>query len=77
MPAKLMKLAALMDKGIIIGAEFEALSRSTLPFVLFRHSTSVRFIQLPNQRNNNIQPPLVPLVLTTHLTSSAPSLGRF
>jgi hypothetical protein len=31
-----------MDKGIIIGSEYEAVTRPTLPFVLFRHSTSVR-----------------------------------
>jgi len=30
-----------MDKGIIIGAEHEAATRSNLPFVMFRHSTSV------------------------------------
>jgi hypothetical protein len=32
-----------MDKGIIIGAEYEAATRPTLPVVLFRHSTSVSF----------------------------------
>jgi len=30
-----------MDKGIIIGAEHEAATRSNLPFVMFRHATSV------------------------------------
>lgn len=35
-------LAVLMDKGIIIGAEHEVAARSTLPFVIFRHATSVR-----------------------------------
>ena len=34
-------LAVLMDKGIIIGAEHEAATRQNLPFVLFRHATSV------------------------------------
>lgn len=34
-------LACLMDKGIIIGVEHEAATRLSLPFVLFRHSTSV------------------------------------
>lgn len=38
-------LAVLMDKGIIIGAENEAATRSNLPFVMFRHSTSVSFLQ--------------------------------
>jgi hypothetical protein len=32
-----------MDKGIIIGAEHEAATRSNLPFVMFRHATCVRF----------------------------------
>ena len=35
--------AVLMDKGIIIGVEHEAAIRSNLPFVLFRHATSVVF----------------------------------
>ena len=30
-----------MDKGILIGAEHEIAARSSLPFVLFRHTTSV------------------------------------
>ena len=33
--------AVLMDKGIIIGAEHESSVMSTLPFVTFRHATSV------------------------------------
>ena len=33
--------AVLMDKGIIIGAEYEIAARSNLPFVMFRHATSV------------------------------------
>lgn len=33
--------ACLMDKGIIIGVEHETAARSSLPFVLFRHTTSV------------------------------------
>jgi len=33
--------AVLMDKGIIIGAENELATRSNLPFVIFRHATSV------------------------------------
>jgi hypothetical protein len=33
--------AVLMDKGIIIGAEHEAATRKNLPFVMFRHATSV------------------------------------
>lgn len=31
-----------MDKGIIIGAEHETATRKNLPFVMFRHATSVR-----------------------------------
>lgn len=38
-----MFAAVLMDKGIIIGVEHEAAIRSNLPFVLFRHATSVVF----------------------------------
>jgi hypothetical protein len=34
-------VAVLMDKGIIIGAEHESGMGSTLPFVTFRHATSV------------------------------------
>lgn len=34
--------AVLMDKGIIIGVEHEAATRMNLPFVMFRHVTSVR-----------------------------------
>lgn len=34
-------VAVLMDKGIIIGAEHEIATRSNLPFVMFRHATSV------------------------------------
>jgi hypothetical protein len=30
-----------MDKGIIIGVEHEVAARVNLPFVLFRHTTSV------------------------------------
>lgn len=35
-------IAVLMDKGIIIGAEHESATRINLPFVMFRHTTSVR-----------------------------------
>lgn len=34
-------LAVLMDKGIVIGAEHEVATRHNLPFVMFRHTTSV------------------------------------
>ena len=34
-------VAVLMDKGIIIGAEHESGMGTTLPFVTFRHATSV------------------------------------
>ena len=37
-------LAVLMNKGIIIGAEHEATAKSNLPFVTFRHATSVSYI---------------------------------
>jgi RAB6A-GEF complex partner protein 1 len=33
-----------MDKGIIIGAEHEAATRSNVPFVMFRHATSVSLL---------------------------------
>lgn len=33
-------LSVLMDKGIIIGVEHEAIARMNLPFVIFRHATS-------------------------------------
>jgi hypothetical protein len=39
-----------MDKGIIIGAEYEAVVRPTLPLVLFRHSTSVSSLSLFSRR---------------------------
>ncbi|TDL28863.1 RIC1-domain-containing protein [Rickenella mellea] len=39
-PLDFYPLSALMDKGIIIGVEHETATRQTLPFVLFRHSTS-------------------------------------
>lgn len=35
-------VAVLMDKGIIIGAEHESVTRVNLPFAMFRHTTSVR-----------------------------------
>ncbi|KAK7468553.1 WD40 repeat protein [Stygiomarasmius scandens] len=39
-PLEFYPLSVLMDKGIIIGAEHEAATRSNLPFVMFRHATS-------------------------------------
>ena len=33
--------AVLMDKGIIIGVEVEAATRTSLSFTMFRHVTSV------------------------------------
>lgn len=33
--------AVLMDKGIIMGAEHEISTRMNLPFLMFRHATSV------------------------------------
>lgn len=39
-PLDFYPLSALMDKGIIIGAEHELATRSNLPFTLFRHTTS-------------------------------------
>jgi len=39
-PLDFYPLSVLMDKGIIIGAEHEAATRSNLPFVMFRHATS-------------------------------------
>lgn len=40
-PSLTVEIAVLMDKGIIIGAEHEAATRMSLPFVMFRHVTSV------------------------------------
>ncbi|EJD04265.1 RIC1-domain-containing protein [Fomitiporia mediterranea MF3/22] len=39
-PLEFYPLSCLMDKGILIGAEHEIAARPTLPFVLFRHTTS-------------------------------------
>ncbi|KAJ7275450.1 RIC1-domain-containing protein [Mycena haematopus] len=39
-PLDFYPLSVLMDKGIIIGAEHEVATRSNLPFVIFRHTTS-------------------------------------
>ncbi|KAG9314607.1 RIC1-domain-containing protein [Chiua virens] len=39
-PLDFYPLSVLMDKGIIIGAEHESVTRTNLPFVMFRHATS-------------------------------------
>ncbi|KAF8446212.1 RIC1-domain-containing protein [Boletus edulis BED1] len=39
-PLDFYPLSVLMDKGIIIGAEYESVTRMNLPFVMFRHTTS-------------------------------------
>lgn len=39
-PLDFYPLSVLMDKGIIIGVEHEAATRSNLSFVMFRHATS-------------------------------------
>ncbi|PFH54758.1 hypothetical protein AMATHDRAFT_72525 [Amanita thiersii Skay4041] len=39
-PLDFYPLSVLMDKGIIIGAEYETIGRANLPFVMFRHATS-------------------------------------
>ncbi|KAG5728542.1 RIC1 like protein [Termitomyces sp. T112] len=39
-PLDFYPLSVLMDKGIIIGAEHEAATRSNISFVMFRHATS-------------------------------------
>ncbi|KAG2023126.1 hypothetical protein CC2G_000817 [Coprinopsis cinerea AmutBmut pab1-1] len=39
-PLDFYPLSALMDKGIIIGAEYEIATRTNLPFTMFRHTTS-------------------------------------
>ncbi|KAG6335629.1 hypothetical protein ID866_3465 [Astraeus odoratus] len=39
-PLDFYPLSALMDKGIIIGAEPELITRSNLPFMMFRQATS-------------------------------------
>jgi hypothetical protein len=48
--------AVLMDKGIIIGAEHESSVVSTLPFVTFRHATSVRQRLAVDEMNLLIRP---------------------
>jgi len=40
------RVAVLMDKGIIIGAEQEHVLRSSLPFAMFRFTSSVRQLRL-------------------------------
>ncbi|KAF8807681.1 RIC1-domain-containing protein [Phlegmacium glaucopus] len=51
-------LSVLMDKGIIIGVEHEAVIRSNLPFVLFRHATSsylfLQYILLHHLENDQV-----------------------
>ena len=44
--------AVLMDKGIIIGAEHESSVMSKLPFVTFRHATSVRINRVRSALSN-------------------------
>ncbi|KAN0100860.1 RIC1 domain containing protein [Tylopilus felleus] len=39
-PLDFYPLSVLMDKGIIIGAEHESVTRVNLPFAMFRHTTS-------------------------------------
>lgn len=43
-----------MDKGIIIGAEHETATRRNLPFVMFRHATSVRPVTKSAQAVANV-----------------------
>ncbi|KIY65901.1 RIC1-domain-containing protein [Cylindrobasidium torrendii FP15055 ss-10] len=63
-------LSVLMDKGIIIGAEPETATRSNLPFVLFRHSTSshlfLHHIFLCHLQDNHIQDAVI---FATHYQS--------
>lgn len=40
------RAAVLMDKGIIIGVEVEAATRTNLSFTMFRHVTSVCTVEL-------------------------------
>jgi len=58
-PLDFYPLSALMDKGIIIGVEHEIVMRSTLPLVLFRHTTSshlfIHHILLAHMKLNEVQ----------------------
>lgn len=58
-------VAVLMDKGIVIGVEHEAATRSNLPFVMFRHVTSV---SVPY--NNNESSTLITYRHTSSYTTS-------
>jgi hypothetical protein len=58
-----------MDKGIIIGAEHESSMVATLPFVTFRHATSVRQ-WLAISGEHSLTDVIVALVLAPHLTLS-------
>ena len=64
--------AVLMDKGIIIGAEHESSVVSTLPFVTFRHATSVRQ-RLAVPEMNLLIRPIVAFVSASHSAFSSSS----
>jgi hypothetical protein len=58
-----------MNKGIIIGAEHESGVGATLPFVTFRHATSVR--QQPVlSRSTPLTEDIVTSIFTSHPTLS-------
>ena len=59
-----------MDKGIIIGAEHESSVMSNLPFVTFRHATSVSIIGV---RSIYLTKPIVAFVSASHFAFSSGS----
>lgn len=62
-----------MDKGIIIGVEHEVAARPTLPFVLFRHSTSVRRV-LNHLLHLKSEPTTLVTIIPTTRPSRTPSI---
>ena len=60
-----------MDKGIIIGAEHESSVVATVPFVTFRHATSVRkWLAMSLQRAFFDHDAVVPFVSASYFTFS-------
>ncbi|KAF7792481.1 hypothetical protein EIP86_003522 [Pleurotus ostreatoroseus] len=72
-PLDFYPMSVLMDKGIIIGVENETATRMNLPFVMFRHVTSVRsiYLTLSMQDLNSYQTHLfLHHVLRVHIDNS-------
>lgn len=60
-----------MDKGIIIGVEHEAAIRTNLPFVMFRHATSVGFYILLKLSAQDAHFTPVAIVSSTYIALSS------